>query len=128
MMPVRIQRRRSKGWKMPAGVIYAGRPSKHGNPFAVGGYYKIGRGAGTGGFSWVTCDPNYRTPDFTLIETPAMAVEWYRRYRELYPLTEQAKEELRGRDISCWCRLDQPCHVDVLLELANAPIDPTRSL
>ena len=27
--------------------------------------------------------------------------------------------ELRGRDLACWCPLDQPCHADVLLELAN---------
>jgi len=29
--------------------------------------------------------------------------------------------ELRGHDLACWCPLDQPCHADVLLELANAP-------
>ena len=27
--------------------------------------------------------------------------------------------ELRGRDLVCWCPLDQPCHADVLLEVAN---------
>lgn len=27
--------------------------------------------------------------------------------------------ELRGHDLCCWCPLDQPCHADVLLELAN---------
>ena len=29
--------------------------------------------------------------------------------------------KLRGKDLACWCPLDQPCHSDVLLELANAP-------
>jgi hypothetical protein len=28
--------------------------------------------------------------------------------------------ELRGRDLACWCPLDEPCHADVLLEVANA--------
>ena len=28
--------------------------------------------------------------------------------------------ELRGKDLACWCPLDQPCHADVLLELANS--------
>ena len=28
--------------------------------------------------------------------------------------------ELRGKDLVCWCPLDQPCHADVLLEMANA--------
>lgn len=27
--------------------------------------------------------------------------------------------ELRGKDLACWCRLDQMCHADVLLKLAN---------
>jgi hypothetical protein len=27
--------------------------------------------------------------------------------------------ELRGKDLACWCPLDQPCHADVLLEIAN---------
>jgi len=31
-----------------------------------------------------------------------------------------ALDDLRGRDLACWCPLDQPCHADVLLELANA--------
>jgi hypothetical protein len=26
---------------------------------------------------------------------------------------------LRGRDLACWCKLDEPCHADVLLRLAN---------
>ncbi len=28
-------------------------------------------------------------------------------------------DELRGHDLCCWCPADQPCHADVLLELAN---------
>ena len=26
---------------------------------------------------------------------------------------------LHGKDLACWCSLDEPCHADVLLELAN---------
>ncbi len=35
------------------------------------------------------------------------------------PTREQIVAALRGRDLACWCRLDEPCHADVLLELAN---------
>ena len=29
-------------------------------------------------------------------------------------------EELRGKNLACWCHLDgKPCHADILLELAN---------
>ena len=34
-MPKGIQRKRTKGWKMPSGAVYVGRPSKWGNPFSV---------------------------------------------------------------------------------------------
>jgi hypothetical protein len=30
-----------------------------------------------------------------------------------------AREQLRGKNIACWCGLDEPCHGDVLLEAAN---------
>jgi hypothetical protein len=31
--PVRIQRKRTPGWRMPAGTVYVGRGSRWGNPF-----------------------------------------------------------------------------------------------
>jgi hypothetical protein len=29
------------------------------------------------------------------------------------------ERDLTGKDLACWCPLNQPCHADVLLELAN---------
>ena len=29
------------------------------------------------------------------------------------------RSELKGKDLACWCPLDQPCHADVLLQIAN---------
>jgi hypothetical protein len=46
------------------------------------------------------------------------------RYRHW--LNERLKEDpnfleaLRGKDLACWCRLDQPCHADILLEFLHA--------
>jgi len=37
-------------------------------------------------------------------------------------MIDDAKKELCGKNISCWCPLDQPCHADVLLELANGEV------
>jgi hypothetical protein len=34
---------------------------------------------------------------------------------------EKAIAELRGRPLACFCKLDEACHADVLLALANAP-------
>lgn len=39
-MPKRIQRRRTKGWRMPPDTVYVGRPGKWGNPFKVGDIVK----------------------------------------------------------------------------------------
>jgi hypothetical protein len=36
-------------------------------------------------------------------------------------LTPPDPSELRGKNLACWCKPDQPCHADVLLELANDP-------
>jgi hypothetical protein len=32
---------------------------------------------------------------------------------------EDVKRELRGRDLACYCPLDELCHADVLIEVAN---------
>lgn len=50
--------------------------------------------------------------------TPALAVELYRQ-RFIHDAGE-IREALAGRDLACWCPLNQPCHADVLLEIANS--------
>lgn len=101
-MPQRIQRRRTKGWRMPEGAVYVGRPGRYGNPFR----------------------PGDDTP-----ESRAYAVELFRRLLRLwpdglgpypYPTAADIRTELAGKDLTCWCPLDQPCHADVLLKIANA--------
>lgn len=94
--PVGIQRRRTKGWRMPVGAVYVGRPTEWGNPYWVGGWrdeVKDGR-----------------------VETTDEAVRLFRE--QVAPWLDLAP--LRGKDLACYCPLDQPCHRDVLLELANA--------
>ena len=122
MKPKRIQRKRTKGWKMPADTVYVGRPGRFGNPFRVGGYFLIGDPfpslAGAFRLSWCRASPEVADERFTLIKTREQAVEWYRRYLEKHPL--ETLGDLRGKDLACWCPLDQPCHADVLLELANS--------
>ena len=36
----------------------------------------------------------------------------------------QARAELRGKNLACFCPLDQPCHADVLLRMANDLNEP----
>ena len=35
-------------------------------------------------------------------------------------------EDLRGKDLACWCRVGNPCHADVLIEFANRPLESTQ--
>lgn len=44
---------------------------------------------------------------------------WLGRLDDAADFKREIVAELRGKDLACWCRLDQPCHADVLLELAN---------
>ncbi len=46
----------------------------------------------------------------------AAAVESYRCW---LPTSGLDLTPLRGKDLACWCPPDQPCHADVLLEIAN---------
>ena len=32
---------------------------------------------------------------------------------------EIIRAELRGKNLACWCSLDEPCHADMLLVVAN---------
>ena len=32
---------------------------------------------------------------------------------------EDVKGELHGRDLACYCPLDEPCHAEVLIDVAN---------
>lgn len=104
--PKRIQRKRTKGWKMPEGAVYVGRPTKWGNPFRVGDRpdrndEPWSREKCLEMFRFTTC-PTDRHGIFTNFE-----------------MCEIDVRPLRGKDLACWCRLDQPCHADVLLEIAN---------
>jgi hypothetical protein len=111
--PQRIQLRRTKGWRKPEGAIVVARPSKWGNPYRVGSLLDIGEivkhrdGGHIREFvALVPCDA-------------ALAVALYGAHVKATFGLDTIRAELAGHDLACWCPLDQPCHADVLLELAN---------
>lgn len=108
----RIQRRRTKGWRMPKGAVYVGRPSLWGNPFQPEAAWEAGyRGSRHHMRGW--CTILYRDWLAGKDDVLAWGIELQRQ--EILRRLPQ----LRGHDLACWCPLDQTCHADVLLELAN---------
>ena len=94
--PRRIQRQRTKGWRMPENTVYVGRGSRWGNPWRAG---------------------------YGITETVEEAVTAFRAAADAggFDLAP-----LRGKNLACWCALPKPgepdlCHAAVLLEIANRP-------
>ena len=99
-MPERVQLRRSKGWRMPPDTLKVDRTTRWGNPFRIG----------------EPGVPDAETAVRMFRESIASG-QALSKSEQLSPGRIEA--ELAGKNLACWCRLDQPCHADVLLELAN---------
>lgn len=119
---IRIQRHRTKGWRMPAGAVYVGRPSIWGNPFSELGlpvettldlYRNAVRGI------W---NPQSLIALEVSDEVGADVYQALRQWSDRigdHPM-HMARAHLAGHDLACWCSLDRPCHADVLIELLEA--------
>ena len=99
-MPERIQLKRTRGWRMPAGALKVDRTTRWGNPFSVADAGSV-----------------------------AAAVERHARWMRgeiaapdgaAPPEPGAVRAALAGRDLACWCPLDGPCHAELLLAIANA--------
>lgn len=139
-MPVRIQRKRTKGWKMPPNTVNVTRPGRFGNPFDFR----------SSDCCWLALSYGCRGDRLGRQEASVRAFrEWIKplaKGKKLVrmergvrfgnaekdfqvgrcfivgppPTIDAVRAELRGKNLACFCPLDQPCHADVLLEIANA--------
>lgn len=102
MEPIRIQRSRQHKQISPNGlpIVYVGRPSKFGNPFKIGGEYEGEKG-------------------FVEIKTKEECVNLFSFLVGLGCQMNEYLHELKGKNLSCWCKIGEPCHADILLEIAN---------
>jgi hypothetical protein len=89
----RVQRSRVKGWKMPENTVYVGRPTKFGNPYSI---------------SYVL-----QTREAVL----KAYEEWLKSKIDFDP---HFLDELKGKNLACWCTLNQKCHADILLRFVEA--------
>lgn len=114
--PVRVQRQRAKGWRMPPNTVSVTRPGPYGNPFVIGEpaprcYARFHRG---------------------IVQDAGQSVTLFRRalaYEMSRPTAAGERvvdlvAALHGKNLACWCPLPAPgepdcCHAAVLLDLAN---------
>jgi Domain of unknown function (DUF4326) len=115
--PVRLQLSRAQGFNLQKhsravnglAAVNCARPGRWGNPFRIG----MGR--------WMPGQD-----DLAIAEDATHVVRLFRQWITYFvendapgcAETRAALEELRGKNLACWCG-DGPCHADVLLELAN---------
>mgnify|MGYP001587406464 CR=1 FL=1 len=83
--------------------VIVSRPSKWGNPFKVGEKF---------------LQPNGEE----IILDNQQAVNLYDQLINFYGQPISKKEiidELKGKNLACWCAAGKPCHADILLAWAN---------
>jgi Domain of unknown function (DUF4326) len=111
--PIRIQRKRTKGWKMPKNTVDCTRPGPWGNPYATSK-----NGMSKDNDYWqhyaVLIDGDMPLSDDDSGEEAAAWRKWVLEHIH----------ELRGKNLACWCPKPPPygrdkCHAATLLELAN---------
>jgi hypothetical protein len=116
---------------MPLNTRSVPRGTRYGNPFKIlppvrglARSWQVNwtdQGAGAGrvppaGFKPIRCETEHQAHELAV-----------RLFREWLTAPEQADRlgafrlELAGFNLACWCRLDLPCHADVLLDLVNRP-------
>lgn len=89
---------------MPAGAVYVGRPTKWGNPFTM-------------------ADPKNPRERERVVDQYEL---WLKNEQDGKRVAREARGELRGKDLACWCPVTTPtgkrvpCHADALLTVANA--------
>jgi len=93
--PIRVQRKRVKGYKMPENTVSVTRPGKWGNPYAVG-------------------DLRTRLDAYMAFQ------DNIKRQHIPYPSIAEIKKELKGKNLACFCNLSELCHADILLKIANS--------
>ena len=137
--PVRIKRSRQHKQISPNGlpITYVGRGSRWGNPFRV---VKIGKN------EWSVklviseysvkiltkiCRFIYTSKEDANRDAVKCYIEWFLpkpptdkegSFSEFLSKAENLKEtmnELKGKNLSCWCGLNETCHGDFLLYISN---------
>lgn len=111
MKPQRIQLSRKKGWRLPPNTVKVDRTTVWGNPYVIGEPVDLKQAKKWG---------------FNLKHTETQAADRadaVRRFAQNIAFDDASRYAIRnvlkGKNLACWCPLDQPCHADLLLKIAN---------
>lgn len=136
----RVRLRRVKGdasWTLPPNAVFVGKGSKWASPYSgEAGESTMGRQTISDQFrTWLlhdhdqcpTSSPGWgedgsELPDRYYFKAPGFKTCVESREARNRMLTHLP--ELAGKDLVCWCHEGQPCHADVLIEMANRPEGP----
>lgn len=124
----RIQRQRTKGWRMPEGAVYVGRPTVYGNPFPIEGEWITGAAQAFGYYTgsaflrgtavalyrwWLTGEEpieglleppsGYRVE---LTEGSSGGAAWLEGWGVIDLPSRPDVSPLCGFDLACWCPVD----------------------
>jgi hypothetical protein len=140
-VPERVQMTRNKPWRhLHPDAVIVDRRGPYGNPFVIGGLIREpgwwNRPAcpydGLLGIGTYTAEDEISGRYEYVIRTvrdAADAVALFAAFvdfhDDIYP-PEVIRRDLGGRDLACWCKATDPCHVDALLPRANPSTTPTR--
>ncbi len=101
----RIQLSRAKGWRMPPNTVKVDRSTKWGNPFVVGRHGTQAR-----------CVQLF---EYLLGGYLCLSRGTVKQQTDYLEMLKRDRHQLKGKNLACWCRPDQPCHADVLLRLKH---------
>lgn len=115
----RIQRKRTKGFRLPDKTLCVSRPSIWGNPYSLAEFGSLAlplfRNTVLGIWDAGELDSQ---PDL-VSRAYDLHHAWQRQFRYGHPL-DALRAALKSYEfIACWCKEGSPCHADILLELAN---------
>jgi hypothetical protein len=119
-MPERFQLSRAAGWRMPPNTVKVDRSTRWGNPFQASVF-----GAERAVQLFENTVTGFWSPGlFRSDEPDALVAMAYAAHQDLQQRTPrvlhfQIVQELRGKNLACWCKPGTPCHADTLLRLAN---------
>jgi hypothetical protein len=118
---LRIQRRRTKGWRLPAATICVTRGSKWGNPFRTAPGFDA---------------DGIHVPEMTAELSVHCYADYLDRALANWPSVRESVREIAGYHLACWCHLCSrhqngkpfaeacadcaPCHADILGQRAQA--------